>query len=162
MNRRLEILALLALGPAAACYSYQTIPLDDVRPAAEVRLRLTPEAAPRVSAVVGYPTEDVQGTVVQVQDGAVLLTVPAPMPPEGATGQQLYQRLDVPTSQVVEVQRRRLNPLKTYGLVAAAVVGAGLLAAEAFAGVGSGSGSGTKGGANNRLALPLSRLWLGP
>ena len=161
MKRPVRILGLLALHPAVACYSYHTIPVDDVRPDVEVRLRVTPAAAPRVSAVMGFPTEAVEGTVVQLQDSVVLLQVPAPMPADGTAGPQLYQRLDVPVAQVLQVQRRRLNPVKTYGLIALGLAAGGILAARAFGAIGAGSGTG-KGGINNRLVVPLGHLRLGP
>ena len=160
MKRPIQPLSPPALWPAWACYSYRTIPVDDVRPDLDIRLHVTPRAAPRVSAAVGYPTEDVDGTVVQLQDSVLLLTVPSPMPADGPTGPQLYQRLDLPLSQIVEVRRRHLNALKTYGLIAAGLVGTGILAVEAFSSLGSGSG-GTKGGINNRLVLPRGHLRLG-
>jgi hypothetical protein len=124
MKRSLEVLALLALFPATACYSYRTIHLEDVRPDLAIRLRVTPEATGHVARVLGYLTQDVEGTFVSLRQDTILLTVATPTAPESRTIQLLYQRLDIPVSQVIEVQERTLDRGRTYACVAAGVAGA--------------------------------------
>jgi hypothetical protein len=160
MKRSLEVLGLVALFSGAACYSYRTIPIDDVRPELQVRLRVGPDAGTRIAEIVGYQTQDVEGKVVNVERGTMLLDVPGQTTVQGGAVERLYQRLDVPVSQVVEVEQRRLSRVKTFGFIAAAAVGAGGLAAWAFSALGSGSGEGTKGGTDHRLAGPLGDLRL--
>ncbi len=166
MKRSLEVLGLLALLPAGACYSYRTIPIDEVRPELEVRLRVKPEAAVRVSEVVGYPTQNVEGTFVHLQGDTLLLTVPSPTAPEARTVQRLYQRLDLPVSQVIEVQQRSFNRGKTFACIAGAVAAGAGVAVWAFSGVLGGTGQDTPPVVNNRplgwaLLVPLGRLRLG-
>lgn len=166
MKRSLEVLGLLALFPAAACYSYRTIPIEDVRPDLEVRLRVTPEASGHVARVVGYLTQDVVGTVVHLQRDTLLLTVATPTAPEARTVQRLYQRLDVPVSQVIEVEQRSLSRSKTFATIGVAVAGGAGLAVWAFSGVLGGTGEGKPPVTDNRLAgpqllFPLGHLRLG-
>ena len=166
MKRILEVLGLLALLPAAACYSYRTIPMEEVRPDLEVRLRVTPEATGRVAQVVGYLTQDVHGTVVTLQQDAILLTVVTPTAPEARTIQRLYQRLDIPLSQVTEVQQRSLNRGRTYAAVAVGAAAGAVLTVWAFSGILGGSGQGNPPPVDNRLVapqllLPLGRIPLG-
>ena len=131
-NRLRNTLVFAAFLPAAACYSYQTIPVDDVRPDLAVRLRVRPESSERLAQVVGYPTQDVDGRVISLARDTILLTVRSPLTTQATPAQQLYQRLDVPVSQLIEVQQRRLNRPKTYACVALAAAGAGALAVWAF------------------------------
>jgi hypothetical protein len=132
MKRLGYMLALVALFPAAACYSYHTIPVDDLQPDLPVRLRVKPEASEHVAQVTGYPTQDVQGRIVSLLRDTVLLAVRVPAAAQADVTQQLYQRLDIPVSQLIEVQQRQLNRTKTYVSVALAAAGAGALALWAF------------------------------
>jgi hypothetical protein len=166
MKRSLEVLALLALFPATACYSYRTIHLEDVRPDLAIRLRVTPEATGHVARVLGYLTQDVEGTFVSLRQDTILLTVATPTAPESRTIQLLYQRLDIPVSQVIEVQERTLDRGRTYACVAAGVAGAAGVAVWAFTGVFGGSTGETPPPVDNRLVpapllLPLGHLRLG-
>ena len=131
-NRLHSALMLGAFLPVAACYSYQTIPVDDVRPDLPVHLRVRPEASERLALVMGYPTQDVDGRVISLARDTILLAVRSPMTAHASAEQQLYQRLDVPVSQLIEVRLRRLNRSKTYACVTLAAVGAGALAVWAF------------------------------
>lgn len=167
MRRSHQLLGLLTLLPATGCYSYRTIPIEDVRPDLAVRLHVTAQAAGHAAAVMGYLTEDLSGTVVSVERDTMLLTVATPTAPEARSIQVLYQRLDLPVSQVVVVQQRIFSRGKTYACVA------GLLAAGAVATVGAFSGFlGSKGGEATpppvenrlvpaRLLVPLGRVLLG-
>ena len=160
------MLGLLALVPAAACYAYRTIPIEDVRPDLEVRLRVTPEATGRVAQVMGYLTQDVNGTVVSLQRDTILLTVATPTAPEARTVQRLYQRLAVPVSQVIEVEQRRFSRGKTFAAVAVGVVGGAGLTVWAFSGVLGGTGGDRPPPVDNRLVpaqllIPLGHLPLG-
>ena len=79
MTRPRKTFLLLAL-LSGACYSYQTIPVEDVRPDLPVRLRVKPEAAEHVADVVGYLTQNVDGTIISLSRDTVLLNVRSPMP----------------------------------------------------------------------------------
>ncbi len=162
MRRLHAALGFLGLLTTAACYSYQTIPLDDVRPDLPVRLRVKPEATERVAAVVGYSTQDVTGTVSSVNGDTILLTVRVSTASQASVAQQLYQRLDVPISQLIEVEQRHLNRTKTYACVAVVAAGAGALAVWAFTSPSVFGSQSTPPVTNNSLApgRPLSRAVL--
>jgi hypothetical protein len=115
----------------------------------------------------------VDGTVLSRQGDTLLLAVPSPLASQGSSTQRFYQRLDVPISQLIEVQRRELNRTKTYAVAAVAVVGAGALALWAFTSPSIFGNQSTPPVINNALLpaglvprpawqLPLGRLRLGP
>jgi hypothetical protein len=173
MNRLRNTLTLAAILPLAACYSYQTIPVDDVRPDLPVHLRVKPEAAEHLAQVAGYPTQDVDGRVISLERDTILLRVRSPLTAPANPDQQLYQRLDVPVSQLIEVQQRHLNRTKTYASVAVAAAGAGALAIWVFTASNLFGSQSTPLVINNAVApagllphqgvrLPLGRLRLGP
>jgi hypothetical protein len=167
MGRPLHLLGLLTLLPATGCYSYQTIRMESVRPDLDVRLHVTAEAAGHVATVLGYLTEDVSGTVVSVARDTLMLSVATPVAPESRTIQVLHQQLDLPVSQVIEVQQRRFSRGKTYACVAGAVAAGAGLAVWGFSGfLGSRGGETTPPPVENqlvpgRLLLPLGHLRLG-
>ncbi len=156
MSRPFHLLGLLALLPAAGCYSYQTIRMEEVRPDLPVKLRVTPEAGGRVAPVLGYMTQDLSGTVVSVDRDTVLLTVATPTAPESRTIQLLYQRVEVPVSQVIEVQQRSFSRGKTYACVAGvAAVGAAVTVAAFTGFLGASGGDVQPPPAENHLAAPV-------
>jgi hypothetical protein len=166
MKRPFQVLALLVLPAAMGCYSYQTIRLEDVRPDLNIRVRVTPEATGRVAQVMGYLTQDVEGTFVSLRQDTVLLTVVTPTAPEARTIQRLYQRLDLPASQILEIQQRTFSRGKTYSCVAVGAAAAAGVVVWAFTGVFGGSTGERPPPIDNRLVpggilLPLGRLTLG-
>jgi hypothetical protein len=154
MKRRLELLGLLALLPAMGCYSYRIIPIDDVRPDVVVRLRVKPEVSSQVSQLLGYTVDDVEGTVLTVQSDTMMLTVPGQTAVIGGSVERLYQRVQVPVSDVERVQQRHLNPAKTYTLIGLGMVGGAILATVAF-NVINGSSQDQPPEVNNQLTAPL-------
>jgi hypothetical protein len=158
MKQRLELLWLLALLPAIGCYSYQSIPIGDVTPDLQVRLRVKPNASARVSQIIGYPIDDVEGSVVQVQNDTMLLMVPGLTTVVGGSVQRLYQRVDVPVVDIEDVGQRHLDRTKTYALVAAAAVGGGILGTVAFTAVINGIGQDRGVPTNNSVVAPVARL----
>jgi len=167
MRRSLDLVGLLTLLPAMGCYSYHTIRMEDVRPDLAVRLRVTPEAAGHAATVMGYLTQDLSGTVVSVERDTMLVTVATPTAPEARSIQVLYQRLDLPVSQVIEVQQRDFSRGKTYACVAGLVVAGAAVTVAAFSGfLGSKGGEVTPPPVENRLVparllVPLGRVPLG-
>jgi hypothetical protein len=161
MRTSFHLLGLLGLLPAAGCYSYRSIRLEEVRPDLDVRLHVTAEGAGRVATVMGYLTEDVSGTVVSVGADTLLLSVATPVAPESRTIQVLHQQLDLPVSQVVEAQQRTFNRGKTYASIALGVAGAATVAVWGFTGVFGGSSGDRPPPVNNRLVPARLLLRLG-
>lgn len=173
MRRLYAALGWFGLLTTAACYSYRTIPVEDVRPDLPVRLRVRPEATERVSQVLGYLSQDVDGTVISADRDTLLLAVRSFMPSTASVAQQVYQRLDIPVSQLIEVEQRRLDRTKTYACVGVAAAGVGALAVWALTSSNILGSQSTPPVVNNRIVpagpgrptgvrLPLWRLPLGP
>jgi hypothetical protein len=166
MRRIFRVLGLLALPAVGGCYSYQAIRLEDVRPDLDIRVRVAPEGTGRVAQVMGYLTQDVEGTLVSLRQDTALLTVVTPTAPEARTIQRLYQRLEIPASQIIEVRQRTFNAGKTYACVAVGAAAAAGVAVWAFSGVFGGNAEELPPPVNNqlvpgRLLLPLGHLRLG-
>lgn len=151
---------MLALGPALACYSYRPLPLEDLRPDLDVRLRVRPEASARISQLVGYQLTDVDGTVARVGSDTLLLTVPGQTAVFGGTVERFYQSVELPLSEVLLAHQRRLNPLKTSLSIAAAAAAGAVLAVAAFNVVNGNPGT-QPPPINNRIVLPLGHFPLG-
>ncbi len=156
LSRALVLLAVLpaVVLPASGCFSYQTVPMDELTPDLDVRVRITQAQVPRVAEVLGYETRDVEGKVATVQPDVLLLTVPARTAPEGGTVRRFYQRLDLPMADVVEVEHRSLNRGKTIAVVGGATIAATAILLYQFIGINRKDQKGTKSGPEN-VRVPL-------
>jgi hypothetical protein len=157
MPRRVDLLVLLALPPALGCYSYRPLPLEEVRPELDVRLRVVPDLSAHISQLVGYQLTDVEGTVAQVQDDTLLLTVPGQTAVLGGTVQRFYQSVAMPLAQVLQARRRQVNPLKTAACIALGVAGGAAMVVAAFNVVNGNPGT-EPPIINNRLVIPLGHV----
>ncbi len=126
-----RILSLLAVSLAVlpGCYSYSYLPADQISPGKIVRARLTAAEAEKHQTVLRQNDRVFQGTIISETPEAFLLQVPVAT---GQSGERLNQRITVPMSQLLEIEVRNLDRLKTVGVVAAATIAAGFLVASQF------------------------------
>ncbi|MBX6362773.1 MAG: hypothetical protein IRZ00_02795 [Gemmatimonadetes bacterium] len=123
LPRALRI-ALLPL-PLLGCYTYAPTEIGSVAAGAPVRARVSGAGAEQIATVVPLNGRVVNGEFVESDSASVLLQVPSARR-DGVPGlQMLYQRVRVPRADVLELEYRRLDPVRT-GLVA---VGATAVAA---------------------------------
>jgi hypothetical protein len=120
-------LGLCALLPLlGGCYRYAPAQLQDVRPGANVRARISAVEADRIAPVVSVDGARRLHAVLLVADTAgVLLEVPSAQRTQGGGMETLSQQVRLPTEGVVQVELRQLDLLRT-GITAAA--GAALMA----------------------------------
>lgn len=123
--RRALRLAPLTTLPMLACYTYAPTDIGSVAAGAPVRARVSGAGAEQIATLVPLNGRVVDGELVESDSASILLQVPSARR-DGVPGlQMLYQRVRVPRADVLELEYRRLDPLRT-GLVA---VGATALAA---------------------------------
>ncbi|HET9984206.1 MAG TPA: hypothetical protein VFQ38_11485 [Longimicrobiales bacterium] len=118
MNAILRRALLLApLSSTLACYTYAPMDIGDVAAGAPVRARVSGAGADQISAVVPLSGRVVDGHLVERDSASILLQVPSARR-DGVPGLQvLYQRVRVPRADVLELESRRLDPVRT-GLIA--------------------------------------------
>jgi hypothetical protein len=130
MKRDLRAALLLPLFVLQGCYSHVPVALESVPAGARVRARVSATEAERLEGVLGGERRTVGGVYRGREGAGLLLELPAVT---GPTGQRLTQRVSVSGDQVVEIELRRLDRARTYGLVAALTAVGSALAISQFA-----------------------------
>jgi hypothetical protein len=152
-RRRLPVYVLSLL---AGCYTYAPIDPAAARPGESVRARISAPAAARLAPLLGTgETRLLTGKLIE--NGATELIVEVPAVVEVGVGnsvQSLYQRVSIPRAELVELETRKLDRLRTGALAAAATVVIGGAVIKAAAG-----GQGKEplpggGGTDTRLPSP--------
>ena len=126
-----------ALCALPGCYNYEPI-RSDVAPVGEaVRLRVTRDGARQladVTEVLGAAPE-LRGRIVGRQDQDLLVSVPVARRQDGMHVYSLSQTVRVPTREVLSIERREFDGIRTTLLIAggtAAATGLLLGVIEAF------------------------------
>lgn len=141
------LIAVWLIG-ASGCYAYVPADPGEVPAGAAVRARITAPEAERLSEVLGRQDRVLDGRLLGQGPAGILLEVPSVAEAEGLPSTRLNQRITLSPAQVNEIEVRRLDRLRTAGLVAGGVVAAAALVSTAF-GTESGapiSGPGKGGG----------------
>lgn len=121
--------ALLVAGLAnGACYSYVPVSLGAVASKDEVRVRVTEDAAARLSKELGSFSTEIDGQFSREGPDSVSVGVAIDREYRGTTIGTTTQLLFLGRSEVVEVRQRRFSPTRTVLMSAGAVAGFGLLA----------------------------------
>jgi hypothetical protein len=115
----------------AACYTYAPIEPAAARPGAGVRARITPQAATRLAPLLGTgETRVLTGKVIESGASAMIIEVPAVVDVGvGSSMQSLFQRVSLSRADVVELETRKLDRMRTGALAVggAIVVGAAVV-----------------------------------
>src|SRR5690606_39071891 len=130
MSKRLVFVLCLLTG--SGCYSYSTVAIEDVAPGTPVRLRVTGAEADRLADVRLSDDGEVPGTLLPRHKGASLLDTPIAAPDVTSHGTRLPQRDHAPIVPGQGIEVRRLDRLRTGGLVGAVAAAAALVVIEGF------------------------------
>jgi len=146
----------MALGTAAwalsGCYSYTAAPPSGARIGERVRVRVSGAEADRLEPLLGQNERVIEGEVLEQGDSSIALGV-ALLAASDATSlsSRPQQRVVIPRTALQELERRRLDKLRTSLLVGAGVAAVAAIAAS------SGSsllGGGGNGGSPNEHRVP--------
>lgn len=109
---------------AAACHHYTPVDPADVAPGDELRVFMTRDAAAGLAPVVAADARRVDGRLVRWGERRIVLRVPQVAEPAyAAYARRLSQEVRVAAADIVSVEVRELDRLRT-GALAAAVAGA--------------------------------------
>jgi hypothetical protein len=136
-----------------ACYSYQPARLESITPGSSVRVRLSQDAADRLTDEGVTSTRLLDG--VLLQNGGESLLLDTDMTTGGAARRTLRQRLSIPVSGITEIELKQLDRVKTGVAigVGVAVVGT-VIAAQLAGGFGGDEDPGPEPG-ELRVPLPI-------
>lgn len=112
------IAAAWAAVSALGCYHYAPASIETVPAGTRVRATLTPAAEAELREKAAIEAATLDGTLVERGD-RLLFDVRSTTAADGAGVRALYQRVDVAPQDVVRVEVRRLDAVRTGGLIAA-------------------------------------------
>lgn len=130
MSARAVVALLLAGAANTACYTYAPVSVGAMTETKEdVRLRVTDDAAVRLSKELGTFSTEIDGQLNGEGRDSISLGVPIDRLYRGTTIGTTTQVLFLARSEILEVRRRQLSRSRTVLFTAGTVVGFGLLAA---------------------------------
>ena len=148
---RKEVLGVAVAALSLGCYTYAPVTLDAVPVGSEVRALLSTEAELALKDSLGMSLHPLQGTLVNREQGRLLLAVRAGVGARELGSQVLYQRVGVAPQDVLRVDVRRLQPTKTVALAVAIAGAATLVTLGAFGKLNPGSPGGGGGAPPEQL-----------
>ncbi|MFN8572163.1 MAG: hypothetical protein U0132_08905 [Gemmatimonadaceae bacterium] len=115
--------AVCLLPLAAGCYRYAPMKASDVSPGTGIRARINVEAGSRIAPLLGVTSaRDLRGTLISATADTLVVEVPAPgVPDPDASGRVLNQRVSIARSEVLELETRTLDRVRTAALVGGSV-----------------------------------------
>lgn len=113
----------------SGCYRFETVSPASLAPNAEVRVRITRDAAARLAGELGTTLTELDGTLAARGPDSLTLTVPIKREYRGVTLDSAVQALSLGRSDIVDVRRSRLARGRTIAAGAGMLVGFALLAA---------------------------------
>jgi len=110
---------------SAACYNHRPVPLEAVPPNGDVRLVVTRAGANEVAEVREVPgaAPTIRGKFMGRDGGDLLLRIPVGQRTVGFLSSDIEQTVRVPELEVLQVEQRELDGVRT-GLFIAGIAGA--------------------------------------
>jgi len=161
----MRCLRLSLLPLCAACYTYAPIDPAAAPSGADVRARISASAAERITPLVGVETRVLNGKLIDNTASGIVVEVPSVVPSSSSgVMETLHQRVSINRGDVLELETRRIDRLRTGALVGGAVIVATSLWINSLRG-GPGLDRPSPGGGNDarrplpqvRIRLPLGR-----
>jgi hypothetical protein len=131
--RRVLLVSTLTIA-ATGCYSYVPTRMEAVEPGAAVRLRVTAEEAERLEPMRLTLTRQLDAVVLQRGADQLLIETQVGAADAQRGSRTLTQRLNVPLSEIYEVEFRRRDSLRTGLAVGALAAAVGVAIAAALDG----------------------------
>ena len=140
-NRWIRTIALLCgTTMLGGCYTYATVSPAAVPVGSDVRAHVTAAEADRAETVLGYRSTTLDGQFMGRQpDGQILVRVPGQTFTASGQTRRFYQRLTLTPADVLDLQTRRLNMIRTGTLAAVGVAALVFIVKSALGGTTGGT-----------------------
>ena len=160
--RRSSLIAALtaALTLAGGCYSYRVVPVNEVAPGQDVRVRISAAEAARLGELIDRSDRSIDGRLLENTDGQVVLGVSSVAQTTALTAVQdpsgrLFQRIVVPREGLLELEVRTLNRTHTAIVVGLLAAVSGTVAYTQFTHQSAVNEKGKGGGQEIRIPFTL-------
>jgi hypothetical protein len=150
---------LCALPLLTACYAYASIDPAGVQPGTNVRARVSAAAAERLGPLLAISNARLlSGRLVENRADTMIVEVPTiTQASVGTSIEALHQRVSIPRAELLELETRRLDRLRTTALAGSAAIVVGAVVIKAINGE-PGGGNPPGGGGPPESRVPLVRL----
>lgn len=118
----------------AGCYRYVPLEPAEAPVGAEVRAHLTEGARARLQPLLRGTERHLNGEVVGRGTDTLVLELPVAMPADGLRTRELAQRVNLSREDMVALERKELDRLRTAALVAGLGTGVVALAVKVLSG----------------------------
>lgn len=146
--------ALAALAPLlAGCYRYLPVRPDEVPVGTSVRAHLSDAAASRMEAALPIANRSIEGKVLQRGANELFLSVSV-RDRQTLTDRALLQRVSIPQTEIVALELKEIDQVKTGALVAGVGAGVTALLIKALSGRTENT-SRPDGGGPQEIVVPL-------
>lgn len=120
---RRSLLPALAVLALSGCFSYIPIEPGDVEPGLSVRARVSPAASSRIAPLLGASdARQLNGTFINHASDTLIVEVPTVLTDAREFGRTPNQRVSIPRGDLLELEVRKLDRFRTYGLAAGAAI----------------------------------------
>ena len=120
---RRSLLVIAATVCVSGCHTFQPASVADLSPGEGMRARVTGAFSDSLSTILGVDTRLVEGTYVEGTGSSVYIDIPVASGFQGMRLQTLSQRVEIPTTAFLGVERKQLSKGRT-GLALGAAVAA--------------------------------------
>jgi hypothetical protein len=152
--RTIAIAVAAVLG--AGCYKYVPVEFDELSVGSQARARVTVAQAATIGEVTGSAERLIQGEVVGREAQSILFSVPTTSVATGLDTRLLHQRIAIPRSGILEVETRKLDRFRTFGIIGVAAVAATYIIASQF--IAADDPDGNTRPNPDQIVVPISRF----
>jgi hypothetical protein len=119
-----------------ACYTYARTEPAAIQAGTSVRVRISSAAAERLAALVGTTEARlIAGTVIHNGPDTIIVEVPVVMRAEvGSSVRALHQRVSISRDELLEIETRQLDRLRTGAVAGSAAIIVGAVVIKAIQG----------------------------
>ena len=152
-------LGWLAITAGLGCYRWVPATIDTTPVGEQVQALLSTEGQIVLRERAAVDLRVVTGELLEAEGDAVLIAVRTSRSDDGfGGGPVLVQRIDIPRSHILRIDRRELDALRTSGIIAGAVGVAILLASQTFGDSNPGDAPTGDGGPDEHVTRWIVRL----
>ena len=126
-TRYAYLLTILLPALTLGCFSYVPVDVESVPVGTSVRAHLSPTGTEAFASRTGVDRETVNGTLVEKRNSSLVFLVRSVSSAQSSASlDDLFQQVDVPRQDIVQVEQKKLQTEKTALTIAGGIVGAGV------------------------------------
>lgn len=118
---RRSLLVIAATMCVAGCHTFQPTSVADLTPGEDIRARITGAFSDSLSTILGGDTRIVEGSYVESTRSSVYIDIPVASAYKGMRLQTLSQRVEIPTTAFLDLERKQRSRARTGLALGAAV-----------------------------------------